>query len=87
MPLVKSCIKRRWREKDGEGLPHYTVTNMDTLSELPEHITESILYWLPSKSVTALRLVSRSVAKTPFRQVFWRSRFWTCNELRIISEA
>lgn len=94
MPLVRRYIQKRWEGGGGgcdDELSHdrsVEDTKVDTFSVLCERgIVENILCYLPDKSVAALRRASRSVSQTPLRQCFWRSRFWTCNDLHLITEA
>lgn len=94
MPLVRGCIQKRWEggeDSCDDELSHDQSVKdikVDILSVLcKEGIVENILCYLPDKSVAALRRASRSVSQTPLRQSFWRSRFWTCNDLHLITEA
>ena len=55
--------------------------NQDILSRLPIEILNTILCFLPTPSIWAIRLASRLLASVPLTNNFWRSRFDFPHEL------
>lgn len=97
MPLARGCILKRWEGSSdgcGEGpslnkkIRDDGLMKNDTFSRLcAKGVVMDILCYLPDKSVAALRRASRSGNRTPFLQMFRQSRFWTCNDFRLFTEA
>ncbi len=59
----------------------------DTFSKLPAEMLELILSYLPSPDVVRPRQASRSFARIPLLDWFWKSRFLPGRELEFIYES
>ncbi|KAE8448764.1 hypothetical protein EG329_008980 [Mollisiaceae sp. DMI_Dod_QoI] len=69
---------------DAPGLIGQDPNATDVFRKLPYHVMEEVLQFLPTESVKALRLSSRTATHHSLSNQFWRSRFFYPNELSYI---
>lgn len=66
---------------EAPGIPISSQDRADPSSCLPEEIHRSILVYLPTPSVQAVRLSSKRMATVGLGFAYWHSRFYFPNEL------
>lgn len=71
----------RVSDEQPSHLVHSVISQEDDILNLPAEILMTILCFLPTSSVRALRQASRSFASLQLSSTYWRSRFAYPNEL------
>ena len=59
----------------------------DKFSKLSDDLLDLLLGWIPSKDIVSLKLASRTFAKTPLSDSFWKSRFLLGHEFEFMFES